>query len=630
LFYVNPCHSLISDEVFGFIKPDIDAHTLGITSISRLLEECGYKTVICDAPVSEAINDISKINNLSLFKRWIIDNRISRLGFSYRLDPVDAQISFGKVFHACQAGSLFFDAGGPLRGIYFAGLPKACARIKNEYRGAVEVFVGNETSVESLRKIGVPSERIPRDVLEGSAYDEMRMKFGRDIISSEEYKSVQPRNGSTYLHYGTFNDRLIYRVERARRHNEPVIRTHIGPYDSNYDSAKKELISWVKRLAQTGYLDVVSIGTSQLSQSNFGENWKDKPNGGGTPLNSAQDYRDVWNAARPMLVRTYAGTRNIRNLATIYEKSLNMAWHALSFWWFCQIDGRGPNTVLQNLKEHYEALKYIAQTGKPYEPNIPHHFAFRGSDDVSYVLSALVAAKTAKSIGVKYLILQTMLNTPRHTWGIQDIAKSRVLLRVLKEIEDSNFRVFLQPRAGLDYFSPDIDTAKCQLAAVTALMDDIQPFFDESPPIIHVVSYSEGVHLATPEVIDESIKITLQALKEYRLLRKKGTIENMDCHREAVERTENLYAEVKDILSIIEKYVKNPYTPTGLYKIFCAGFLPVPYLWQGKEEFRYATRWKTAVIKGSVKVVDDLGQLIATTERAMSAARNILGLDRNV
>ena len=84
---------------------------------------------------------------------------------------------------------------------------------------------------------------------------------------------------------------------------------------------------------------------------------------------------------------------------------------------------------------------------------------------------------------------------------MQDLAKSRVLLRLVKELEDNNFRVILQTRAGLDFFKPDIDEAKAQLAAVTAMMDDIDPKNIYSPEIIHVVSYSEALYLATPDII---------------------------------------------------------------------------------------------------------------------------------
>ena len=107
--------------------------------------------------------------------------------------------------------------------------------------------------------------------------------------------------------------------------------------------------------------------------------------------------------------------------------------------------------------------------------------------------------------------MQNMLNTPKYTIGLQDLAKGRTMLRLVRELEDENFSVHLQLRAGLDYFSPDLEKAKIQLACVTALMDDIEPDNENSPEIIHVVSYCEAVRLATPPVIVESIKITMHS-----------------------------------------------------------------------------------------------------------------------
>src|SRR5699024_2569381 len=109
----------------------------------------------------------------------------------------------------------------------------------------------------------------------------------------------------------------------------------------------------------------------------------------------------------------------------------------------------------------------------------------------------------------------------------QDLAKSRALIRLVRSLEDQNFRVLLQPRAGLDYFKPDLYEARKQLAAVTALMDDIEPNNHRSPQIIHVVSYSEASHLATPEIINESIKITQHSLLEYRKLKRQGNAPDM-------------------------------------------------------------------------------------------------------
>jgi hypothetical protein len=364
-------------------------------------------------------------------------------------------------------------------------------------------------------------------------------------------------------------------------------------------------IDWTKNLANARYLDILSIGSSQLTQSHFGENWEGMPNGGGVPVNSPGEYRMIREAARPMLVRTYAGTQNVPALARMHEETLNICWHALSFWWFNKLDERGPYDLYTNLQQHMETLRYVAASGKPFEPNVPHHFAFRGADDVTYLVSAYLSAKLAKLYGVKTLILQNMLNTPRLTWGIQDLAKSRALLHLVKALEDSRFHVYLQPRAGLDYFKPDLEEAKMQLAAVTALMDDIDPHNETSPPIIHVVSYSEASHLATPEIINESIQITHHALQKYRALRHSGSVRDMSRNEEVKERMTELLQAANTMIRTIEAAIENPYTPEGFYKIFAAGFLPVPYLWGEVEEFRHAKAWRTKPLKGSVRIVNE-------------------------
>ena len=191
------------------------------------------------------------------------------------------------------------------------------------------------------------------------------------------------------------------------------MRAHVGPYhsDQKREESVREFIDWAKDLAKAGYLDILSIGTSQLTQSNFGEDWRDQPNGGGVPVNSADEYRQIWEAARPMLVRTYAGTRNIPELARLHEESLHICWHALSLWWFNQLDGRGPYTLMENLEQQFEALRIIGSSDTPFEPNVPHHFSFRGGDDVTYLASAYLAAKLAKKMGIRNMILQNMLNT---------------------------------------------------------------------------------------------------------------------------------------------------------------------------------------------------------------------------
>ena len=607
---------LLPHEVFGFIKPYIDVHTLGITTISNLLKDCGYQTFIAPTAISEAIVNINKLNNFSLLKNWIITNNITRLGFSYRLDPQEACEYFCRIYSLLKDYKLFAENGGILRGIFFAGLPDDCKLVKKELGENFLVFPGDETPIESLTMLGVPQSKLPHDICQNSNYDTMRWNFAKELISSEKYKLITDTNHLGYPEAGTNKDSFIARLNYCKEKKRlPLIRVHAGPYNPNRIEAIKEFTSWCKELASKRLLDVLSIGSSQLTQSHFGEDWHGLPNGGGVPINSELEYREIKEAASPMLVRTYAGTKNVPDMAVMHEKCLNISWHALSFWWFCEIDGRGQNTVLQNLKEHIETIKYIATTGKPLEPNVPHHFAFRGADDITYIISAYLAAKTAKKLGIKNLILQNMLNTPKYTWGVQDLAKGRAMLKIIRELEDKNFTVSLQTRAGLDYFSPDIEKAKIQLAAVTALMDDLDPDNDNSPEIIHVVSYSEAVRLATPPIITESIQITLSALYEYRRLRKLGLIENMAYNKDVQDRTTDLYEEAKESIQILEKYIPNLYTAEGLYQVFKEGFFPVPYMIDSQNKYPKAIKWQTSIKNGGIRVVDNKGNIIRTPHR---------------
>ncbi|GIV21748.1 MAG: hypothetical protein KatS3mg023_3499 [Armatimonadota bacterium] len=612
---------LRGDEVFGLIHPAIDAHTLGISSVAQLLQECGYTVVIADASVCDAANQPSYLDNIEIVLHWIRQHGITRLGFSYRLDPAEGAERFGRLLHQLRERRMLAEQGGPLRGIYFAGLPAACERVTREHGDLVETFDGDETPSETLRKCGVPSSRIPSAMSAEVDYDEFRLRFGQELVASGKHLRIQPPDRSGYPQFGTAQDTVLARIRYAQQNQQPpLMRAHVGPYLPDREAAVRLFLDWTRDLARAGFLDVLSIGTSQLSQSHFGEDWTGLPNGGGVPIHSPEEFRRIWQAARPMLVRTYAGTRNIPQLARMYEQTIHIAWHALSFWWFCQIDGRGPYSVRQNLEQHIETLRFIAESGKPFEPNIPHHFAFRGADDVSYVVSSVLAARTAKRLGVRTLILQNMLNTPRATWGIQDLAKSRALLTLVRDLEDERFRVILQPRAGLDYFSPNLARAKAQLAAVTALMDDIEPHDPNSPPVIHVVSYSEASHLADPPVVNESIQITIAALQEYRQLRAKGEVEDMSQHPEVQARTEELLRDARTVLRAIEESIPDPYSAEGLYTVFWAGFLPVPYLWEGRQEFAHAVRWQTRVIRGSVKVVDEQGMPIPVPQRVQVAA----------
>jgi hypothetical protein len=66
-------------HVFGFIRPEIDVHSLGISTVSKLLEDCGYEVIIGGSDIAMALARISKLDNISLLLKWINDHQITRL-----------------------------------------------------------------------------------------------------------------------------------------------------------------------------------------------------------------------------------------------------------------------------------------------------------------------------------------------------------------------------------------------------------------------------------------------------------------------------------------------------------------------------------------------------------------------
>lgn len=603
----NPDRRYTPQTCYAFLKPAIDAHTLGLISAKELLEDCGYRVLIADHDIQEAIVEYKNEKRLQIVLDWIAETQAAHLALSYRLDGQDAANMLGFLIEAAHKRQLFSDQGGYLKYIYYAGLPDACAIVNTAFKGRVTCLGGGETAMETLEILRVPTALIPNELKEAGQYDEHLLSFGRDLIRKQDYLGEKPTQPS-YTDFGTAKDSIEKRLDAASGDNyRPLIRAHVGPYNASMTRRENvdTFLNWTRDLAAAGLLDVLSVGSSQLTQSRFGESWAGDVNGGGVPIATPDEFREVWLAARPMLVRTYAGTRDMQALAAMYEDTIHSAWHALSIWWFNRLDERGPYTLYESLREQLKTIDSIAGFGTAFEANVSHHFAFRGSDDVSYIVSSFLSAKYAKQSGIRTFIAQNMLNTPRSTWAISDIAKSRALLRLLRELESPGFRIVHQPRAGLDYFKPDLTEARAQLAAVSALMDDIEPDNKQSPPIIHVVSYSEAAHLADPPVINESIQITLHAIRQWRAERQRGYVPDTRRNREIRMLEDELYESAKAVISAAESLIPNLYSPEGFYLAFAAGFMPVPYLWRDQEEFAHAINWRTKVIRGQVRLVDD-------------------------
>lgn len=612
---------LSPSDRLGLIRPESDAHGLGIASMAGLLSDCGIQAVVAGPEERAALSRIEDGEAGRRLKQWIQGRGLTALGFSYRLDPAEGCEAFGRLAAFLKRASLLSADSGPLRALFFAGLPRACELARERFPFVDGFFRGDEGPGECLDILGIPRFRLPAAAALPIAYDESRLAFGRELVASGAYRDIEPPDRSGSLMFGQRGDSLVARLDHGRRLGlPPLLRAHAGPYLSDRKEAVELFLSWCRELAAAGFLDVLSIGSSQLSQSEFGRDWSGLPNGGGVPINSPEEYERVWKAARPMLVRTYSGTRDVPALARMHEERIDIAWHALSLWWFSALDGRGPNPVRENLRQHLEAIRYAASTDKPVELNVPHHFAFRGGDDLSYVVSGAVAVRAAKLRGARTVVVQAMLGTPKATWGVQDLAKARALLALCRELEGPAFRVVFQARAGLDSFSPDPERAKAQLAAATALMDDVEPEDSRSPEIIHVVSFSEAVGLADPATIDESLRISLHALAEYRRLKASGAIGLGRGEAECRERERALLSGARAVLACMEECLADTYSERGLYGMLKAGFFPLPGLTELREEFPEALRWSTRFLDGGVRAVDGSGREVPLSLR-LEAAR---------
>lgn len=247
---------------FGLVRPGLEAHTLGIYSVYQLLQDCRIEALIGDARICEAFAHPQSDQAIEEVERWLRLRRITMLGFSYRLDPQQGSELFARWVHRLKEKKLLARQGGPVRGLFFAGLPAACERVRQIVPEVSGVFAGDETPLETLAILGIETGWAPAALSSGMAYDEGRMAFAKELIRRGDYESVKPVDRGGYEGYGTKKDTLAARVADGRRRGlPPVIRAHVGPFLPKREEAVRLFVEWTKSLAAAGFLDVLSIGT---------------------------------------------------------------------------------------------------------------------------------------------------------------------------------------------------------------------------------------------------------------------------------------------------------------------------------------------------------------------------------
>jgi hypothetical protein len=304
---------------------------------------------------------------------------------------------------------------------------------------------------------------------------------------------LQPEPGRTWA------ESLVPRIKD--QHPYPILRSHFGMPDL------EATIAGVKTIAESKTVDVISIGPDQNAQEFFFHPERMDPiqtGAGGVPLRRPEDLRRIYEASRcgnyPLL-RIYSGTNDLLEWAELSVRELNNAWAAIPLYWYSVLDGRSKRGIEAAITENQTAMAWYGKRNIPVEVNEAHHWSLRDAPDEVAIAAAYLAAYNAKAQGVKDYILQMMWNTPPQILPYQDLAKMLAKLEMVQLLADDTFRIWREVRAGLASLAPQADLAKGQLAASTLMALQVKP------DIVHVVSFCEGDHAATPVEVIESCRI---------------------------------------------------------------------------------------------------------------------------
>ena len=508
-------------------------HVAGIYNFINIANQLGYKCTFLGpaTPVAEIIKEI-KIEKYEI------------LGLSYRLTPSTARPLLQDFLQRYERIEK-----KPER-IFFAGTPEV-AKVAKEFKIFDEYFIGGESRQRVV-----------------------------SLLNNEKLSSYQKSN---------IPKELVSRIEWQKPY--PIIRAHFGLPDL------KETIMGIKKIAKAEVLDVISIAPDQNTQENYfhPENQIDDLSGaGGVPLRCREDFQELYRASLMgnfPLLRIYAGTRDFIQLAKLFNETIKNAWAAIPIFWFNQMDGRGPLTLKESIKQHLEVIKWHGENNIPVEINDSHHWSLRSAPDAITVADMYLTGIIAKNLGVKHFIAQYMFNTPPSSSFDMDLAKILAMNELLLTLVDESFSVIKQVRTGLASFPLNLEKAKGQLAAATMIQLAIKP------DIIHVVSYSEANHAALPEDIIESCNIVDQVIKAVYSSRLNFIDDKIQ------ERKEVLIKQARWIVNLIPDLARTPLeqeNPFINYKVLNRlvkyGIFDAPHL---KDNEFALGRIKTKIIEGA-------------------------------
>lgn len=403
-----------------------------------------------------------------------------------------------------------------------------------------------------------------------------------------------------------YEDNLVARMDMKRPY--PLLRHHFGL------PSFQDTVDGIRTIAESGVLDVISLGPDQNTQQYFFRPDERDPRmdgAGGVPVRSVEDFETLKQATQCgnfPLIRSYSGTADVFRMAEVLKNTINNAWCAVPLCWYNELDGRGTRTIEVSIDEAQQLMKWHGERAIPVEANEPHHWALRDAHDALTAAMSYIAAYNAKQFGVKDYISQYMFNVPNSLSFSMDLAKALAQIELCESLADETFHVHRQTRAGLPFLSSDLDIAKGQLAASTYLQMSV------NPDIIHVVGYSEAEHAATPDVVIESCRIVRGVI---RSVLQGGVSYQQD--QTVLARKEEIKRDAQMIIAFIKKrYAQQSKDPLADAYVIAdcirTGILDAPHIVKG-ESFRGTLA--TRVIDGKCVAYDVANDCILAEEERL-------------
>jgi hypothetical protein len=489
-----------------------DRHTQGLFRVARIAGKAGIVAHVLPpgSSVDEILDRVQEVDPV-----W--------LGFSYRLSPEIAVQEFRSCLARLAAAGQLQRPSGTARSVALAGLPeamKAVEDLRSTLPCRVWTMPQERDPMRACRRVLEFFEVPPRrqnQILEELHSELFPPRFpildelAKEAAGNDDYRNEPP------LPVPSEDARRSY-VQRIAEMEMPLLRTHFGIPAATITPTAEGIAA----LAEARVVDEISLGSSDLSQRYFGDPaaFVGRKNDGGVPYSTFEHLVELFQASRR---GNYPGMKPYAHVVDlvpfidtcIRAGMLRGAHQAVPLFWFNELDGRGPMSLRESLREHVAAVEELARRGIPVEMNDPNHFSSRWAHDAIIVVDYALITAVMLASGVKDMILQLQFNKPRETSDHGDLAKMLAGLDLAGEmVAGSGARLWRETRTGVDSFDPDPDTARHQLARSTFLQLIVNPH------IIHLVSYCEALHIAGVEDVLDGSRLVRRCVRVFRRHRK--------------------------------------------------------------------------------------------------------------